>query len=107
MIKIYAGIAAAVIAFGGGWTVRDWYQASVDLKQVELLEEIKEAQREPARLVEKKIQELRKNEKTIVKWRVKVVERDVYNFSCLDTDGLRIIKDLAAGRTRKPASKVP
>ncbi len=107
MIQLYAGVAAAAILFGGGWTARDWYQAKQDLKQVELLEEIKEAQREPAKLVEEKLQELKANERTVEKWRVKVVERDVYNLSCVDDDGLRILKSLAAGSAGKPINKVP
>jgi hypothetical protein len=95
-----AGILAA--GFTAGWTTKTWQSnsakyiaeqaaaAAVEKKEVE--------QAEVAKHVEKRLQELRANERTIEKHIPKIIDRPIYNVECIDNDGLDIIN----GKLFKP-----
>ena len=97
MIKLYAAVAAAAIVFGGGWQARSWYQDSIELGKIELVEEFRVEQGRVAQLVEQKLQGLRANERVIERYRTEVVDRPVYNIDCIDADGLRLIESYRTG----------
>lgn len=107
MIQLYAAVAVAAIVFGGGWQARSWYQDSIDLGKIEVVEKFRAEQSQVAQLVENKLQGLRANERITEKVRIQVVDRPIYNVDCIDADGLRIIESYRAGGSAKPAGKMP
>lgn len=94
-----------------GWLVRGWYEDSIRLevtqKQQEIIE--KQLQRESviAKVIEERLQELRANERTILKEVPKIITRDVYRNVCLDNSGLQLIRDAANGNTTKSIEEMP
>lgn len=107
----YIYIAVALAVFAAGWQTRTWYEDSKDLAEQKATEEAIEAftivQRQVAEQVGNRLQELRANEKTIERWETKIVDRPVYNVSCIDDDGLRIISAYANGATTNVTPEKP
>jgi len=54
--------------------------------------------------VDKKLGELRANEKTIEREKVKIIDRPVYNNQCLDDDGVSLINQARLGKSASASS---
>lgn len=111
--KLVAAVVAIVIAFTAGWQVKGAFVAKRDLAIVEAKTEFinayKDAEKGKADLLEKKLGELRANEKVIERERIKIIDRPIYSQQCLDADGLLLIESARTGKANsiKPISEVP
>jgi len=108
--KIIIVAIALFIAFIAGWQVKGAFVAKRDLAiaeaKAEFIKAYQEGEAHTASIVEKKLQELKANEKVIERERVKIIDRPVYSNECLDADGLRLIERARTGKadTVKPAN---
>ncbi len=107
MMQLYIGAAVVVAVFSGGWTARDWYQSTIEMEKVELIEEFRAEQSNVARIVEEKLKGLRANERIIERWKTEIVDRPVYHTDCIDSDGVRLIESYATGRAAELTSEMP
>lgn len=109
-----AVVALVLIVFlvGTGWWVRGLYEAKKDL----VAERIAAAEREAfiereskvADRVEKRLAELKANERVIERVRIKLVDRPVYRRDCIDDDGLQFLEAVSRGAApAKPAAALP
>lgn len=99
---------------GGGWMARGWFEDSKDLVALEaqqaLVEEIRAGQREVSQHVEKRLSELRANERVIDRGIIREIEKPVYRNVCIpdDSDAFRLLRDLANGETpSQPDDQMP
>lgn len=110
--KIIAAVAVVIIAFIAGWQVKGAFVAKRDLAILEAKNEFIKAYQEgeahTASIVEKRLQELKANEKVIERERVKIVDRPIYSNECLDADGLFLIERARTSETnpKQPTNKV-
>ena len=110
--KIIAAVVVLIVAFIAGWQVKGAFVAKRDLAIVEAKNEFIKAYQEgeahTASIVEKRLQELKANEKVIERERIKLVDRPVYSNECLDADGLQLIERARTGEThsKQPANEV-
>ena len=108
---ILSGLALAA-AFVAGWVVKGAFDDSAELAaqkaRTALIEELRQNEEHIANILEQRLKDLRANEKTIIREREKLVNRDVYHNECLDADGLRLIERARAGKTDtgKPSGEV-
>jgi len=113
IIKIIAFACVLGLTFAAGWKVKGAFIAERDLAIVEAKEEFitvyKDAEKGKADLLEKKLGELKENEKTIIREREKIVDRPVYRNECIDADGVRLIESARNGEsnTVKSTGEVP
>lgn len=115
---VIAGLAALIIAFGGGsvfgYRYADGQHAKADLAAQQQRQEFIDLQRsheaKVSETLEAKLAELSANEKVIEREKIKIVERPVYRNQCLDSDGVRLIEAArvgTAGDSSKPANPLP
>ena len=64
-----------------------------------LIEELRQNEAHVANILERKLTELKANEKTIIRERTQLVDRPVYHNECLDADGLQLIERARTGKT--------
>jgi hypothetical protein len=112
-VKLFIALLCAGLIFGAGWRVKGAFIAERDLAIAEAKEEFitvyKDAEKGKADLLEKKLGELKANEKTIIREREKIVDRPVYRNECIDADGVRLIESARNGEanTVKSTGEVP
>lgn len=106
-------VAVLIIAFAAGWKVNGWRlaaekSAAEEARQA-MIDAFKEEEAKSAAVLEKRLKELRANEKVIERERIKLVDRPVYSNECLDSDGVQLVERARTGKTNpsKPAGKVP
>lgn len=86
-----------------GWVSRGWLEDSKDLAALEaqhaLAAEIRKGQDEVSSQVEKRLSELRANERIIDRGVIREIERPVYRNVCVppDSDAFRLLRALANG----------
>ena len=108
---IVSGLIVAT-AFVAGWVVKGAFDDSAELAaqkaRTALIEELRQNEEHIANILEQRLKDLRANEKTIIREREKLVNRDVYHNECLDADGVRLIERARAGKTDtgKPSGKM-
>ena len=108
-------IAVTVVGIASGsWMARGWFEDSKDLVALEaqqaLVEEIRAGQREVSAHVEKRLSELRANERVIDRGIIREIEKPVYRNVCVptDSDAFRLLRDLANGQAPgEPDGQVP
>lgn len=106
-------IAVAVTAIGtGGWLARGWFEDSKDLAAVEaqhaLAAEIRKGQAEISAQVEKRLSELRANERVIDRGVIREIQKPIYQRVCLEPDAIRLLNLAAQGRSAgEPDGQVP
>lgn len=101
--KIIAVVIVVLVSFIAGWQVKGAFVAKRDLAILEAKNEFIKAYQEgeahTASIVEKRLQELKANERVIERERIKLVDRPVYSNECLDADGLLLIERARTGKT--------
>ena len=108
---ILSGLALGA-AFVAGWVVKGAFDDSAELAAQKaretLIKELRENEAHIANILERKLEELRANEKVIERERIKIIDRPVYHNECLDADGLRLIERARTGKadTSKPTKEV-
>lgn len=106
-------IAVAVTAIGtGGWLARGWFEDSKDLAAVEaqhaLAAEIRKGQAEVSAQVEKRLSELRANERIIDRGVIREIQKPIYQRACLPDAAIRLLNAAARGEAPgEPADQVP
>ena len=104
--------AVVAVAFLMGWQVNGWRlaaeQAAAQEARQAMIDAFREEEAKAAIVLEKRLKELRANEKVIERERIKLVDRPVYNNECLDDDGLQLIERARKGKSDagKPAGEV-
>ncbi len=103
MIRIYGGVALAVICFAGGWFTNGWKEDSIRLAEKAASEKVMKlfATRESdiAIAVTDKLKGLKANERIIERHTQDIIERPIYRSICIDDDGLRQLNSYANGST--------
>lgn len=105
-MAIYAKIGVIVLvlvsAFGAGYHVSNLTHDSEQLAQLTeqqaITRELLRKESEVAAVVERRLSNLRANERVIERTRVEVVDRPIYSIECLDDDGLALIERYATRR---------
>lgn len=108
ILRIVLFVAVIVIAFGAGWKVKSGLIAERDLAILEaknaFIEEYRTNEANKANILEQKLADLRANERTIEREKLKIIERPVYHNECLDADGLRLIESARTGKSNSEQS---
>lgn len=105
-------VAALALAFLAGWQVNSWrfaaQEAEVAKARQAMIDAYREEEAKSASILEKRLKELRANEKVIERERIKLVDRPVYSNECLDADGVQLVERARTSKTDsgKPARKV-
>ena len=113
ILRIVSLVVIILIAFGAGWKVKSALIAERDLAILEakneFINEYRMNEAGKAKVLEQKLADLRANERTIEREKLKIIDRPVYLNTCLDVDGLRLIEAARTGKTNpaEPADKVP
>ncbi len=93
--KVYFIAGLCLLSFLLGWKAHSWYSASIELasiKQVkQLTDEFKAHESNVASTLETKLAELKANERVIEREKIKIIDRPVYNNTCLDNDGVQLL----------------
>ena len=101
ILRIVLFVGVIVIAFGAGWKVKSGLIAERDLAILEaknaFIEEYRVNEANKANILEQKLADLRANERTIEKIKVKLIDRPIYKTECLDQDGLNLIEQARTG----------
>ena len=96
-------VAVLLIAFLAGWQVNGWRlaaeKAAAEEARQAMIDAYREEEAKSAALLEKRLKELRANEKVIERERIKLVDRPVYSNECLDDDGVQLVERARAGKT--------
>ena len=96
-------VAVLAIAFLMGWQVNGWRlaaeQAVAEEARQAMIDAFREEEAKAAAVLEKRLKELRANEKVIERERVQLVDRPVYSNECLDDDGLQLVERARTGKT--------
>jgi hypothetical protein len=108
-------IAVAATAIGtGGWLARGWFEDSKDLAAVEaqhaLAAEIRKGQAEVSAQVEKRLSELRANERVIDRGIIREIQKPVFHNVCIpaDSESFRLLNLAAQGQpARESDGQVP
>ena len=90
-------VAVLLIAFLAGWQINGWRlaaeKAAAEEARQAMIDAFREEEAKSAAVLEKRLKELRANEKVIERERVELVDRPVYSNVCLDDDGLQLINE--------------
>jgi hypothetical protein len=99
--KLLTGALLLMSAFYTGYQYASYKADSKTLEsllnQQEIMKEYLSKESSIASLVEERLQELKANERVLERERVKIVEKPVYNISCIDEEGQALIKKYALG----------
>lgn len=100
-VKLLVYIGVLFLGLTIGYTINDWKRDSQDLRIKEslnlILQEQQDFQLKEALAFEKRLKEIKNNERIIHTKEKEVVERPIYISDCIDVDGLSIIKQYANG----------
>lgn len=99
-------VVVAGLLTSSGWFARGWWE---DSKELAAHSAVVETQRLVAVSLEEKLQQLRENERTVVRETTKVVERPVYRNVCLDDTGVQLVNAAKAGKraSSQPIAEMP
>ena len=101
-------LAVVIIAFAAGWKVNGWRldaeKAAAQEARQAMIDAYREEEAKSAIVFEKRLKELRANEKVIERERIKVVDHPVYSNECLDIDGVQLVERARIGKTDKADS---
>lgn len=93
--KMILGGVIVAAAFAAGWVVKGAFDDSAELAaqkaRQQLIDDLRDNEAHIANILERKLSELRANEKVIERERLKIIDRPVYSNECLDADGVRLI----------------
>lgn len=96
-------VAALLLAFLAGWQINGWRlaaeRAAAEEARQAMIDAFREEEAKIAAVFEKRLKELRANEKVIERERLKLVDRPVYTNECLDDDGVQLVERARAGKT--------
>jgi hypothetical protein len=110
-VKAYLYATAIIGLFGAGWYAANWHRDSIELAAKKEREEILKAVREKesgiAVEVEKKLAELKANERIIENHTREVIRDPIYRNICIDDAGLQIINSYARGDAAELISEMP
>jgi hypothetical protein len=110
-VKPLIVITAVAALSGGGWMARGWFEDSKELiaitAQRALADEIRAGQAEVSQLVEKRLSELRANERVIDRGVIREIQKPIYQRVCLAPDAIRLLNDAASGFTRESNHQMP
>lgn len=102
-VKLIAVGGAILLSFIAGWKVNGWrYEAQIaetEKARQAMIDAYREEEAKAAAVLEKRLKELRANEKVIERERIKLVDRPVYSNECLDDDGLQLIERARQGKS--------
>ena len=103
---------AFTIVGTAGWVARGWFEDSKDLAAVEaqhaLAAEIRKGQAEVSAQVEKRLSELRANERIIDRGVIREIQKPIYQRVCLEPDSIRLLNLAAQGQaTGESDGQVP
>ena len=110
--KLIAVGGAILLSFIAGWKVNGWrYEAQIaetEKARQAMIDAYREEEAKAAAVLEKRLKELRANEKVVERERIKLVDRPVYSNECLDDDGLQLVERARTGKTNtsKPSGEV-
>lgn len=103
---------SVLAAFAAGWVVKGAFNDSAELAAQKareaLIKELRDNEAHIANILERKLGELKANEKVIERERIKLVDRPVYHNECIDVDGVHLIERARTGKadTGKPTGKM-
>lgn len=101
--KLIAVGGAILLSFIAGWKVNGWrYEAQIaetEKARQAMIDAYREEEAKAAAVLEKRLKELRANEKVIERERVQVVDRPVYSNECLDNDGVQLVERARKGQS--------
>jgi len=107
VIRLLAVIAFAVVCFSLGWRTKGAFVAEAELAaqeaRVEMINAVRAEEGRVAAVVEERLKELRANERTIEREKLKIIDRPVYSQHCLDASGVQLINKAARGGAADPA----
>ncbi len=112
LIKLAVVALVVIASFAAGWRTKGAFVAEAELASQqarnEMIATVRAEEGRVAALVEDRLKELRANERTIEREKIKVIENPVYRNVCIDNDGLRLIEAARAGTSNpaKPADEV-
>jgi carboxylesterase type B len=104
--KMILGGFIVIVSFTAGWVIKGAFDDSAELAAQKareaLIKELRDNEAHIANILERKLQELKANEKTIIRERTKLVDRPVYHNNCMDADGVQLVEQARSGKA-KPA----
>ncbi|WP_165856745.1 hypothetical protein [Marinobacter sp. JSM 1782161] len=110
--KIKLAIIAVVVAAIGyaGWMARGWFEDSKDLAAMEaqqaLVAEVREGQRQISAEVEKRLANLKANERIIDRGVIREIQKPIYQRVCFEPELVRLLNSAARGEApREPAGE--
>ena len=96
-------VAVLLVAFLAGWQINGWRlaaeKAAAEEARQAMIDAYREEEARAAAVLEKRLKELRANEKVIERERIQLVNRPVYSNECLDSDGLQLIERARKGKS--------
>ena len=96
-------VAVLLLAFLAGWQINGWRlaaeKAAAEEARQAMIDAFREEEAKIAAVFEKRLKELRANEKVIERERVQVVDRPVYSNECLDNDGVQLVERARKGQS--------
>jgi hypothetical protein len=101
-------VAVLLLAFLAGWQINGWRlaaeKAAAEEARQAMIDAFREEEAKSAAMLEKRLKELRANEKVIERERIKLVDRPVYNNECLDNDGVQLVERARTGKSNSSKS---
>ena len=98
-----AGVSVIILfgSFFAGYKYSEYKCDSNQLEQLlaqqEIMQEYLKRESSVASLVEEKLEQLKANERILERERIRIVEKPVYNISCIDEEGQALLKKYALG----------
>lgn len=101
--KAIAVVIVVSVAFSSGWVVKGKFEDSKDLvamqAQQRLAEEIREGQAQISKQVEKRLSELRANERVIDRGVIREIQKPIYKRVCFEPELVRLLNAAARGES--------
>lgn len=112
-LKIAGVILVSTMLFYAGYSVRGAYDSKLKLAieqaKNEFVDMYRDSEQKQADTLQAKLDELKANERVVNHEVTKIINRDVYRNTCLDTDGLQLIESARNGKadTSEPIKQLP
>lgn len=109
--RLYIAIALLGLGFLAGWAVNQYRTDSITLAEVRGAEKVAQAERERESQISKDLEarlvEWDKKQWVVYREKTKIVDRPVYNNTCLDADGVQLINIAKGGPSSEHPDTVP